>query len=140
MLGWLGLVVAFVALSDGVTCLLGRPMVPEYMSKVYQTAFSIPLLYASLMVASPVFEETLFRGFMVPGILQSRLGTLGAILIPTVVWSIMHIQYDVYGIFHIFIGGILLGTARLKSKSLYPAIAMHSLMNLIATVEVVLFQ
>lgn len=140
MLGWLGLLLVFVAASDLLTCLLGRPIVPECMVKTFQTAYSLPLLYATLMIASPVFEETLFRGFMVPGILRSRLGAVGAILIPAAGWSLMHVQYDVYSIAHIFVGGILLGAARLKTRSLYPPLAMHALMNLIATIEAALCQ
>jgi CAAX protease family protein len=140
MLGWLGFMVVFMAASDGLTYVLGRAVVPDFMSKVYQTAYSIPLLYATLMVASPVFEETFFRGFMVPGILHSRLGTIGALVIPAALWSMMHVQYNIYTIVQIFVAGLLLGAARLKTQSIYPTLAMHSLMNLVATLEVALFQ
>ena len=49
----------------------------------------------------------------------------------------MHMQYDGYGIAQVFFAGILLGAARLKTQSLYPALAMHSLLNLLAMIEVV---
>jgi membrane protease YdiL (CAAX protease family) len=82
-------------------------------------------------------EEPLFRGFMMRGIWHSRLGAVGAIVIASACWSLLHLQYDCYSIIQIFLAGLLLGAARLKTQSLYPPLAMHSLMNLLATVEVV---
>ena len=49
------------------------------------------------------------------------------------------LQYDLYGVATIFVSGLLLGYARLKTGSLYPTLFLHGLMNLIATVEVVVF-
>ena len=47
----------------------------------------------------------------------------------------IHLQYDVYQIGTIFFIGILLGVARIRSGSLYVPLAMHTLINLLATVE-----
>lgn len=140
MLAWLGLLLAFVAASKGLTCLLGRPLVNEFMRNAYQTAYYLPLLWATLLVAAPVFEEAFFRGFMVPGIRQSRLGAVGAIVITAASWALLHVQYDVYAIVHIFVAGILLGVARLKTQSLSTTMAMHSLWNLVALIEVAVYQ
>lgn len=140
MIGWLGITLALVAATDGATHLLGRPIVPEFMHKAYQTAYCVPLLWATLIVAAPLWEESFFRGFMFRGIVQSPLGATGAILITSACWALMHLQYDFFGIAQIFLGGILLGVVRLRTQSLYPVLAMHSLMNLIATVEAVLTQ
>lgn len=140
MLGWLGISLVFVVASDGLTYLLGRPIVPEYMRTAYRTAYCLPLLWATLLIASPVLEEAFFRGFMIPGILQSRLGAVGATVITAAGWAIVHIQYDFYAIAHIFLGGVLFGVARLRTRSLYPTLVMHSLWNLCATIEVVFCQ
>ena len=137
MLAWLGFLLVFAAASDGLSYLLGLPTGSEFMVQVYRNANYVPLLWATLLVAAPLMEETLFRGFMIPGIQQSRLGAVGAIIITSVGWSLMHLQYDVYAIVQIFFMGILLGVARLKTQSLYPALAMHSLFNLLAMTEVV---
>jgi membrane protease YdiL (CAAX protease family) len=136
MLGWLGLLLVFLAASEGLSFLLGRPIVPEFMSQAYRSAYYLPLLWAALLVAAPLSEEVLFRGFMIPGIRHSRLGAVGAITITSAAWSLMHVQYDVYAIVQIFLGGILFGVARLKTQSLYPTLAMHSLWNLLAMIEV----
>jgi membrane protease YdiL (CAAX protease family) len=54
-------------------------------------------------------------------------------------WASIHLQYDWYGIATIFAAGLFLGCVRLKSGSILVTIWLHSLMNLIATVEIALF-
>jgi uncharacterized protein len=140
MLGWLGILLVFVAASDGLTRLLGPVVATDFMDKIYQTAYSVPLLCATLAVAAPVFEEAFFRGFMIPGIQASRLGTAGALVIPAMVWALIHVQYNLYYMTQILVVGLLFGTARIKTGSIYPTLAMHSLMNLIAVIEAGLCQ
>jgi hypothetical protein len=134
-LAWAAILLVFVAVSDGATWLLGRDVVPSFMIESYRTAVIVPLLLATLYIAAPVFEEIFFRGFMFQGIQQSRLGNLGAVLITSLTWSAIHMQYDAYQVAMIFAGGILLGVARARSNSVYLTIALHSLMNVIATIE-----
>ncbi|MBM3837908.1 MAG: HAD-IA family hydrolase [Verrucomicrobia bacterium] len=127
---------AVMVASDGLTSLLGRPIVPEFMRDAYQTAGFAPLLWLAVIVAAPLGEETLFRGFLFQGLAHSRIGGWGAILLTSAVWAAIHLQYDLYGMATIFVAGLLLGYARLKTGSLYAAIFMHALMNLIATIQV----
>ena len=128
----------FIAFSDSLTALLGRPVVPPFMVKAYETAGFMPLLWLSLIVAAPVGEETLFRGFLFEGISHSRLGAAGAVFLGSVLWASIHVQYDAYGIGIIFVCGLFLGYIRLKTQSIYPTIFLHGLMNLIALVEVMI--
>jgi membrane protease YdiL (CAAX protease family) len=134
---WSLVVVLFVICHDTLIFLLGRPIVPDFMLAAYKTAYSLPLLWLALMVMAPLSEEIFFRGFLFTGIEGSRLGPAGAIIITTLAWSVMHLQYDIYSIAGLFVGGLLLGFARLRSNSIYPPIVMHALQNLIATIEVV---
>jgi len=136
---WLFLAVVLAACTDGFTHALGRPIVPEFMVQVYKTAGWLPLLVLTLVVAAPLFEEILIRGFMFRGIASSRLGGLGAILITDVIWTAMHVQYDLFGMGVIFAIGILLGLARLVTGSVWLTIVMHALLNLIATIEVMVY-
>jgi hypothetical protein len=136
MLVWLAISLIFMAASDCLGRFWGNPITAAYMKKVYQTAYFTPLLWATFLVAAPLYEETLFRGFMFRGIRQSPLGAPGAILITALGWALIHVQYDAFTIAQIFAGGILFGIARLKTGSIYPTLAMHSLWNLIATIEV----
>lgn len=54
-------------------------------------------------------------------------------------WAMIHLQYDAYGIATIFVGGILVGLARLKTGSVLLCVMMHAMMNLVATIQVAIF-
>jgi len=135
---WCLVAILFMACMDTLTYLIGKPIVPAFMVDTYKTARFLPLLWFALIVAGPLNEEILFRGFMFKGIESSRLGPVGAIIITSLAWSIIHIQYDLYGISCVFLGGFLLGFMRFKSNSIYPSIAVHAFQNIIATIEVVI--
>ncbi len=82
-----------------------------------------------------MFEEIFIRGFLFQGIRYSRLGSIGAIVITSLFWAVLHVQYDVYGITTIFALGLLLGIVRLKTDSIYLLMVMHSLTGIVSTIE-----
>lgn len=61
---------------------------------------------------------------------------MGAIVLSSLIWAPLHLQYDLYGILMVLVLGLLFGYARLKTNSVYIPIAMHALMNFIASMEV----
>jgi HAD superfamily hydrolase (TIGR01509 family) len=132
---WFLVLVAFVAISDLVTVLLGRPVVPEFMHQIYETAVFLPLLLVALIIAAPLAEEFVFRGFMFAGLARSSAGPVGATIITSAVWAALHMQYDFHGVSQIFAAGLLMGYVRWKTGSLYTCIFLHAAMNLIATFE-----
>lgn len=136
---WFLILIAFVVCFDTLTFLLGKPIVPKFMVDVYKTAYFLPLLWLTLLIVGPLAEELFFRGFLFKGIESSRLGAAGAVIITSLTWSALHIQYDVYGIISVFLGGLLLGLARARSNSIYPPIVMHIIQNFIATIEVMIY-
>jgi membrane protease YdiL (CAAX protease family) len=140
LLGWVAGILALVVLSDTFTKLMGRPIVPDSMIEAYQTAGFLPLFWLALMVAAPLAEETLFRGFLFGGILHSKSGARGALIITAGMWASTHVQYDWYGIATVFVLGLFLGYARLKTGSILVTMCLHSLMNLIATLQIVLLK
>ena len=105
------------------------------MVDAYRTAVIVPLFWALLIIAAPVFEETLFRGFLFRGIQQTWMGNIGATLITSLLWASMHLQYGLYEIAWIFAVGLLLGCVRAKSNSIVPTIFLHAAMNLVAAIE-----
>ena len=135
MLLWCSSVLVFMLLSDALTYLVGRDIVPAQMVRAYETAGFLPLLWIAIIIGAPLFEELFFRGFLFQGIRHSKLGGTGAILITALAWAFIHTQYDAYQMSLIFVGGLLLGTARLKTDSAYVTIAMHVFWNIIAVVE-----
>lgn len=136
---WCVVLVIFVGCFDTLTFSINRPVVPEFMVNVYTTAYFRPLLWLAFVIVAPLTEEIFFRGFLFKGIEGSKMGPVGAVIITSLVWAVMHTQYDVYGMVSIFLGGLLLGFARVKSNSIYPPIIMHVIQNIIATIEVAVF-
>ena len=83
----------------------------------------------------PAVEEIFFRGFLFKGLKFSKIGPVGAVLLTSLAWAMFHTQYDLYGITTIFVGGLILGLARLQTNSVYIPLIMHSLWNFIATMQ-----
>ena len=90
----------------------------------------------AIVVAAPVIEEILFRGFMFRGIASSPLGVTGAILMTAALWALLHVQYDWFGIGTIFLAGLFLGIVRARTRSTLLTTLLHALANLVATAEV----
>lgn len=134
---WLGGLLLFVAASDGLTFLTGREIVPRVMRDLYASADAPLVFWATLILAAPVFEELLFRGLMFRGLLETRLTFVGAAVLTSLSWSVLHVQYDLYGIASIFAGGLLLSAARYFTGSVLISMAMHATMNFVATLEVI---
>ena len=135
---WLFLLLLFAGASDLISALLKRPVVDQFMLNVYSTATSKPLLWTALLIAAPVSEEIFFRGFLFYGILNTGLGSTSAVVLSSLIWAPLHIQYDLYGVATVLVLGLLFGYARFKTKSVYIPIAMHALMNFIAAMEVMI--
>lgn len=135
---WLLALAAFIATIDGINWLLGRAIVPAFMRESYLTAEPVVLLWLALLIAAPLTEELLFRGLLFGGLARSALGPLGAAVLTTLVWSALHMQYDLIDIGSIFLGGLLLAAARYATESVVLCIILHSVMNLVATVETVI--
>lgn len=134
LLFWCGVLIAFVAVSDLITVSMGRPIVPDVMVKGFSSGHPIGLLLALLLFA-PLFEELFFRGFLLGALQAVGAHQWVAAATSAALWSVLHLQYDLYGIVSIFAGGLLLAAARSSTGSILPCFGMHSLMNLIATIE-----
>ena len=74
LLGWVVLAFALLQLADYVTAELGRSPVPPVMETMIETTRYTTLLWFALVIAAPVFEEVLFRGFLFEGLRRTRLG------------------------------------------------------------------
>ncbi len=125
--------------SDALTMALDRPVVPEVMAEIYWNTGFRPLIWIALIIAGPATEEFVFRGFLFRGWQESRLGGGGTICLTALLWAVIHLQYDLYGIASIFGAGLFLGLVRLKTGSVLLCTFLHSVINLIATIQVEFF-
>lgn len=95
-----------------------------------------PFLASALRVLAvgilgPIAEELIFRGWFF-GLLRPRVGVAATILLTSAGWALLHYDYPWTVIGVILVDGLLLGLARLTSRSVYPPIVMHILYNLYA--------
>ena len=107
----------------------------DFVLESYKNANNLPLLYLGVVFLGPLFEEILFRGFLFKGLQRSFLGGTGAVIISSIIFSIIHIQYGFAVIvLLLFPMALLLGYARLKSNSLILPILLHSFNNLLTCI------
>jgi membrane protease YdiL (CAAX protease family) len=132
------LLAIFVPLADFVTQLSGRDVVPAFMTDTYATAKAaglLPLYAFSLIVAAPVAEEIMFRGFLFRGLAQGW-GTAAGILIPAALFAMVHTQYELFLLVQILVIAVLFGWLRARSGSLLLTIVLHAMMNAFAFAQV----
>ena len=90
---WMAVTAGLIAVSDALTWSLDKPIVPEFMSDLIRSATIAPLLWLAIIVAAPVFEELFFRGFLIEGLRRGALGDAGAIVVTSLSWASIHLQY-----------------------------------------------
>jgi membrane protease YdiL (CAAX protease family) len=62
----------------------------------------------------------------------------GAIVLSSLAWTVLHIQYDLFFLGEVFSIGVLFGYLRYRTGSLWLTILLHGLNNLAATVQTIL--
>jgi membrane protease YdiL (CAAX protease family) len=130
----LGTIIGLIAIIDLLFYLLGVTTNEGIVPDLYKSSIWPPLFWIAVVVFAPLFEEAFFRGFAFEGFRQSRLGTAGAILLTSFGWAIMHaVQYSFLSIVWIFVLGIALGIAKVRTKSLWAPFLMHAAVNFVAT-------
>jgi uncharacterized protein len=135
------LLVALIALSDGFLYLSGRELVTPFQLQSYTTAAAegwLPAMWIAAVIVAPAGEEIIFRGFLFRGFVTSPRSAWPAIVIISLLWAGLHIQYDWAGMLQIFIIGLFLGWVRLTSGSVLLTFLLHALFNLEGTMETVL--
>jgi membrane protease YdiL (CAAX protease family) len=128
LLNGLACTFAYLAAVDILTYVSGRDMAVPFVQAIYRTAVesgTLPLLLLAILVAAPVSEELFFRGFLLRGWAASRLGTVGAVVLTSAIWAVVHTQYDWIIVGQIFGLGLLLGWLRLRSGSTVLTIVLH---------------
>jgi membrane protease YdiL (CAAX protease family) len=86
------------------------------------------LLALGVCVVAPLAEELFFRGFVFAG-LRARFGWVKAALISAAAFCLLHLQ-PIQAL-PIFVLGLFFALLYEKSRSLWPAIAMHAAINTI---------
>jgi membrane protease YdiL (CAAX protease family) len=136
---YLAIGLGFAVLTDLTNLLLDRPIIPEFVEAAYTSTSFKPLLWFAICIVAPVYEEIVFRGFALAGFQRSRLGATGAVVLVSLLWSSLHVQYELFLMAQVFLLGLVIGAVRIKSGSVFPAIGVHMLINTIAMIETAIY-
>ena len=130
--------VALIAVSDALLYFSGRDVVTPFQLQSYTTAAAagwLPAMAIAAILVAPAGEEIMFRGFLFRGWARSERSAWPAIVVISVLWAALHLQYDWTGMLQILVIGLVLGWMRLRSGSVVLTFVLHALFNLEGTLE-----
>jgi uncharacterized protein len=130
--------VVLIAAGDALLYLTGRDLVTAFQLQSYTSAAAagwLPAMFAAAILIAPAGEEAMFRGFLFRGWVRSPRSVWPAIVVISILWAMLHIQYDWTGVLQIFVVGLFLGWMRWRSGSLVLTFLLHALFNLEGTLE-----
>lgn len=110
-----------------------QPPQKELIDLVERTrgAFALPLLFLTVAVLAPCFEELMFRGFLLPWMSHQwknqRGGTLLALLATGLLFGLIHMEPTALPTLTTL--GIVLGLAVLRTGNLLTSILVHGIWN-----------
>ncbi|MEZ5816872.1 MAG: CPBP family intramembrane glutamic endopeptidase [Hyphomicrobiaceae bacterium] len=96
-------------------------------AKLAHTPAPLAALLA-VAVGAPLWEEMLFRGFLLAP-LARPLGFWPAAVVVSGVWTVLHIGYSVAGLAEVFLIGLYFSWLLRRTGSLWVPIACHGLYN-----------
>ena len=96
---------------------------------------ALGLLALTAVVLAPLFEETIFRGALLP-VLATKLGPLPGVLLSGLLFAMAHIS--VGELAPLTVLGVGLGLVRLRSGRLWPSVLMHGLWNAVTFLNLLL--
>lgn len=143
---WLTLACLAIVLPafDLLSLAVGRDIVDRFQIDIYTSAKAaggvwLVLLLLAIVVAAPVTEEITFRGFIYRGWAPTILGVPGAVVLPSLIWTLLHVQYDWYGAAQVFLLGLLFGWLRWQGGSTTLPLLAHMVTNLFAMLETIIY-
>lgn len=134
-------VALFIVAGNSLSWLLGQNIVTPFQHDIYQTASEqgwLVWLWLAVVVASPLGEELLFRGFLFRGWHRGPHDAWAAIGATALLWAVIHVQYDLYVIGQILVCGVMLGWFRWATGSTVLVMLMHAAINAEGMLETVI--
>jgi uncharacterized protein len=118
----------------------GHEVTAGFMGDIMKSVISDGVLWLAVLafaVVAPLTEELLARGFLYRGWSESFLRVPGAIVLSSLVWTAMHVQYDLFFLGEVFSIGLVLGYVRYRSQSIWLTTLLHGLNNLAALIQTI---
>lgn len=104
------------------------------MERMVRSSMDSPImLFVAVGLLAPVFEELLFRGWLF-GKLNESYGGILAVLVTSVLFTLIHMQYGWMIRITIMVLSLILGMIRLRTGSVLASMVVHIANNVIATI------
>ncbi len=87
---------------------------------------ALALFFVTTAIAAPIFEELLFRGFLLPS-LTRYVSTSNAVLLSGFIFALVHLSLS--EVLPLTVLGILLGFVYARTQNLLASMLLHSLWN-----------
>ncbi|MEO8218723.1 MAG: CPBP family intramembrane glutamic endopeptidase [Acidobacteriota bacterium] len=123
---WLAIWLVWMVATEIVIYFLGLPE-PAPWHPYPLTIILLRILAIGLL--GPIAEELVFRGMLFYR-LEKHMGAAATIVTISVLWSLLHFQYDWQTILLICGDGLILGLARFRSRSTFVPMLMHAIGNM----------
>lgn len=91
-----------------------------------QDTIVLAIFYVTAAIAAPVYEEIMFRGFLLPS-LTRYVPVWGAIAISSLIFALAHLNLS--EVLPLAVLGMVLGTVYTRSRNLISSMLLHSLWN-----------
>jgi membrane protease YdiL (CAAX protease family) len=130
----LGLLVALAFVNAGFFRLFPAHDPSPDLIREYQAILGNPVALAgfwiTLAVTAPICEEIIFRGFLMRGWSESRIGAPGAIMLSSLLFTAIHVQYNLPTLVTVFGLSLVFGVMRWRSGSTALTILLHMVWNI----------
>ncbi len=92
------------------------------------------LMLIVIGVGAPLSEELLFRGFLFPGLAKSKLGLVGAGILTSFLWTLLHFGYSIFGLIEVMGIGLYFAWLLVRTGSLWVTVFCHAVYNSVMAV------
>ena len=117
----------FIILEEIYMLALGIEMPEGFITFMLSEPLILGII--SVIIIAPIIEEFIFRGFLFSQLARTRLGGWGSVCLSSLLWTIIHFQYESLILVVLFMFGIFLGYIRMAYNSLALPIALHAVNN-----------
>lgn len=133
-----GLTAVFWFLLSELAILLNVPEEP-FLEQVKLADLPVWFICLNICILAPIFEELVFRGFLYKRFASTKLSVIGAALLTSALFAVVHGQYSLTGVAMVFILGLYFMWIRIKYNSTTQAMVAHATSNTMTMIAVYWF-
>ncbi len=88
----------------------------------------IPFLFVFAGILAPLTEELVFRGFLLPSVME-HMGYVWGVIVSAALFSLVHLVFNPITLLIMFLLGVILSVLYIRTQSLWPGIIFHGINN-----------